>query len=224
MLAVGYAQYRNGLFSSFAMLFMVLIAGLVAFGVWEPLANALDPVCQNNSLAGCEDMIVLVLLFAVTLFLLRLATTYLNKELIDEHGHLQHVGASIVGLVTGYFLAGFLICALVTLPLDVAFLDFEPRGMDAGGNLSRDANESGIRPFYPPDRVWLAMMRQASATSFSWKEDPTAKTDALVDRYVTFDREGTFELRYARYRRSTESRPPLPYFGELDLELGTKKH
>ena len=94
MLGTAYAQYRNGLFSSFAMLIMVLISGLVAFGFFEPIADALDPVFQNNSLSGCEDMVVLVLLFAVTLFLLRLATTYLNPEMIDEHGKLQHIGGA----------------------------------------------------------------------------------------------------------------------------------
>jgi Colicin V production protein len=223
MVGTAYAQYRNGLFSSFAMLIMVLISGLVAFGFWEPLADVLDPVFQNNALAGCEDMIVMVLLFAVTLFLLRLATTFLNKEMIDEHGHLQHLGAAAVGLVTGYFLAGFLICAMETLPLDANFLEFEPRGVDSAGNLSREPIEAGWRFFYPPDRVWLATMRHASASSFSWKEEPIPKGDASVDRYVTFDREATFELRYLRYRRTTETRPQLPYFGELDIELRGKK-
>ncbi len=224
MLGTAYAQYRNGLFSSFAMLIMVLLSGLVAFGFWEPLAAVLDPVFQNNALAGCEDMIVMVLLFALTLFLLRLATSYLNTEMIDEHGHLQHLGAAVVGLVTGYFVAGFLICALETLPLDVNFLDFEPRGVDSAGNLSREPIEAGWRFFYPPDRVWLAMMQRESGGSFGWKDDPNPypHKDGTEDRYVVFDRCGTFELRYLRYRRTTETRPALPYFGELDRELGRK--
>ena len=29
----------------------------------------------------------------------------------------------------------------------------------------------------------------------------------------------TFELRYQRYRRNTDSRGPLPYYGEFDKEL-----
>lgn len=211
MLATAYAQYRNGLFSSFAMLIMVLISGLVAFGFFEPIADALDPVFENNALSGCEDMVVMVLLFAGTLFLLRLATTYINTEMIDQHGQLQQVGAMVVGLVTGYFLAGFLICAMETLPLDTNFLDFEPR----------EANEPGYRAFYPPDRVWLAMMRHESAGSFSWKEELMPKGDSSIDRYNTFDREGTFEMRYLRYRRLQDGKTQ-PYFGELDRELGKR--
>ncbi|HZZ81401.1 MAG TPA: CvpA family protein [Gemmataceae bacterium] len=213
MIGCAYAQYRNGLFSSIAMLFMVLLSGLVAFGFWEPIADLLDPIFQNNALTGCEDMIVMVLLFALTLFLLRLALTYLNPEMIEQHGHLQQLGALVVGLVMGYFLSGFLICAMQTLPLDVNFFDFEPR----------ETNEAFYRPYYPPDRVWLALMRQESAGAYSWKEEPAPKGDSGVDRYVTFDREGTFELRYTRYRRNTDARGPLPYFGELDLELKGKK-
>ncbi len=213
VLACGYAQYRNGLFSSFAMLIMVFLSGLVAFGFWEPIADFLDPVFQNNALAGCEDLIVLLILFSATLFGLRLSTNYLSPELIEENGVLQHFGAAAVGLVTGYFLAGFLICAMQTLPLDERFLDFEPRS----------STEPVYRSIYPPDRVWLSLMQHAGATPFRWKEEPAPMSNANVDQYKTFDRSGTFELRYLRYRRSTAERGPMPYFGEFDREVGKQK-
>jgi len=212
MLAGAYAQYRNGLFTSVAMLIMVFISGLVAFGFWEPIAESLDRVFQNNALAGCEDMIALTLLFSVTLFALRLATNYIAPDLIEEHGALQHFGGAAVGLVTGYFLAGFLICAMQTLPLDERFLGFEPR----------EPSEPVFRSMFPSDRVWLTMMRHAGAVPFSWKEeDPEATTN--LERYATFDRDGTFELRYLRYRRGFQGGGPLPYFGEFDRELGKQK-
>jgi uncharacterized membrane protein required for colicin V production len=212
MLAGAYAQYRNGLFTSVAMLIMVFISGLVAFGFWEPIAEFLDRVFQNNALAGCEDMIALTLLFSVTLFALRLATNYIAPDLIDEHGALQHFGGAAVGLVTGYFVAGFLICAMQTLPLDERFLGFEPRKPD----------EPVYRSIFPSDRVWLTMMRHAGAFPFSWKEDDPEATTSL-ERYATFDRDGTFELRYLRYRRGFQEGGPLPYFGEFDRELGKQK-
>lgn len=209
MLAAGWAQYRNGLFSSIYLFFAVLISGLVAFGFWEPLADLVDQSLQRNARAvqGCEDFLVLCILFGASLFLMRLGHQYLAPEMIDEHGTLQHLGAAAVGLLTGYFVAGFLACAVQTLPLDERFLDFEPRA----------ANESGIRSMFPPDRVWLALMRNASQTPFGWKEDK------FEGGPVVFDREGTFELRYLRYRRSTETRPALPYAGEFDRELGKEK-
>jgi uncharacterized membrane protein required for colicin V production len=212
MLICAYSQYRNGLFTSFAMLIMVFISGLIAFGFWEPIADFLDPVFQNNALSGCEDMITLTLLFSVSLFGLRLATNYINPDLIEEHGTLQHFGGAAVGLLTGYFVAGFLICALQTLPLDERFMDFEPRS----------TSEAVYRSVFPGDRVWLALMRHGGTAPVSWKmEDPDAAT--ALDRYSTFDRNATFELRYMRYRRGFQGGPPVTYFGEFDRELGKQK-
>jgi hypothetical protein len=72
------------------------------------------------------------------------------------------------------------------------------------------------------------MMHRAGAYPFSSSEDsspgavgfpPGTTGDSYVRRYMTFDKYGTFELRYARYRRSSESRDALPYQGEFDQEL-----
>jgi uncharacterized membrane protein required for colicin V production len=213
MLAVAYAQYRNGLFGSCAMLVMVLLSGLVAFNLWEPVADTLDASLQNGMLSGCEDMIALAILFGGALFGLRVAVNYLCPEMIAENGKLQHFGGAAVGLLTGYLVAGFLICAMQTLPLDVNFLDFEPR--------QASESEPPWRTYYPSDRVWLALMRHAGAFPLGWKEDESESGG--YDRYATFDRHGTFELRYLRYRRTTEARGPMPYFGEFDPELGRRK-
>jgi uncharacterized membrane protein required for colicin V production len=212
MFAAAWTQYRNGLFTSFAMLVMVFISGLIAFNFWEPIADFLDPIFQNNALAGCEDMITLVILFSLSLFLLRLATNYLSPDMIDEHGKLQHFGAGAIGLITGYFVAGFLLCAVQTLPLDERFMEFEPRG----------PNEAGHRSVFPPDRVWLTLMRHAGAFPFSWHED-NPEAAARTDRFATFDRNATFELRYLRYRRNSETRPPMQYLGEFDRDIGREK-
>jgi hypothetical protein len=202
MLAVAYTQYHNGLFSACAMLIKVFLSGLIAFNFFEPISDALDTWLQTTFLAGCEDMISLTLLFSVSLFVLRLATNYLAPEMIAEHGVLQHLGAGAVGLITGYFVAGFLICVLQTLPLDEHFMDFD----------ARVPGEPAYRSVYPSDRVWLSLMRHAGAMPFNWKEDRGP-----------FDQEGTFELRYLRYRRTSETRGPMPYFGEFDRELGKYK-
>jgi len=207
MLATAYAQYRNGLFSSFAMLFKVIASGIVAFNVFEPIADALESSFQQNALAGCEDFLALIIVFGLTLFLLRLASNYLAPEMIEEHGTVQFLGAGAVGFITGYVVAGFLVCAMETLPIDERFFDFEPRV----------ASEKPWRSFFPPDRAWIAIVRHAGAVPLGWKEPSDGD-----DRYETFDRHGTFELRYARYRRSTETRPSMKYQGEFDIELGKK--
>ena len=212
---VAFMQYRNGLFTSVTMIIQVLIAGLVAFGFWEPIADELESAFQDGKLSGFEDAIVLVGLFALTLGGLRLVTNRLNKAMIDFNWTIQQVGGPAAGAVTGYLVAGFLICVFQTLPIDENFLGFTTRKKD----------EPSLRSYMPPDRVWLALMRHAGAYPLAWSDvEGKEEAENAFDRCQTFDREGTFELRYSRYRRHTEKRPdPMPYRGELDRYLDKKQ-
>jgi hypothetical protein len=219
MLAVAYAQFREGLFTALTMCLNVLIAGLVAFNFWEPLANLLDPLFQANFLAGYEDAIVLVFLFTLTLGLLRLITNNFANTVIDYPQLAQQGGAAVAGLLTGYLVCGFMVCVLQTLPWHKNFMGFDYRYSEG---------EDAFRRLFPPDRVWLAMMRRAGAYPLANKEDPQGKADANKDSYhydlhTTFDKYGTFELRYERYRRYDDSSNPLKYNGELNRELHREK-
>jgi len=111
---------------------------------------------------------------------LRVVTHNLANTEMGLAAIVQQVGSVAVGLVSGYLLAGFLVCMLQTLPWSEKFLGFDS---------SVDPQGSAIRRVMPPDRVWLALMHRAGAGPFS-NEGAT-----------TFDPEGTYELRYARQRR-----------------------
>src|SRR4051812_13852607 len=176
ILGVAYAQYRNGLFTSAAMLVQVILAGLIAFNFWEPIADMLDSSFQRSMLAGTEDLIALALLFSVAVGAMRTVTNRLAPELLDFHGYTQQIAAGVIGLVTGYLVTGFLVCAVQTLPLDEKFLGYEPRGPSG--------TESGLTSLFPPDRVWLALMRYAGAYPLSRRED-NPEGDTLYDRYWT---------------------------------------
>jgi hypothetical protein len=205
MFAVGYAQHRNGLFSSIAMVIQIILAGLFAFNFFEPLADALDPTVQGSFLAGTEDLLALIGLFCLALGLLRYATNTIAPLMIDYHGYVQLIGAGIVGMFAGYLASGFLVCALETLPIDERFLGYEPRS----------AQESPMRSLMPPDRVWLALMRHAGAYPLRSVEDAPDQ-DHPYDRFRTFDRFGSYELRYLRHRRYSDQRGPIFYGGEFD--------
>ncbi len=212
MAVVAASQYRNGPFTSVTVLLQVMLAGLVAFAFWEPVADELDGALQGGRAAGLEDAIALTFLFVAAFLGMRVVTNRINHQLIDYPTAVQHAGGPAVGLITGYLLSGFLVCVFQTLPIEEHFLGFAPRRAD----------ESSLRRIVPADRVWLAMMRHAGAYPLSWREaDENAPT--AFDRYATFDRQGTFELRYGRYRRGSEGRGPRTYRGEFDAELGRKK-
>lgn len=211
MLIVAYAHWREGLFTALCYCINVVLAGLIAFSFFEPLADVLDSSLRGSLLEGYEDFLVLVFLFGFSLGMLRLITNNLCPNQVEFTGYFQQAGGAAFGLVTGYLAAGFMICMLQTLPWHRNFMSFEPRG----------PGEGGLRSFLPPDRAWLSLMRYAGAHSLCWEEDrPDA--DDPYDRYVTFDRHGNFELRYFRHRRYSDREQTTPYYGEFGRELHKK--
>jgi hypothetical protein len=208
ILIVGYSQLREGLFTACTGLVNVVLAGLVAFCFFEPFADWLEPNLAGNFLANMEDFLALVLLFCGSFVLLRSLTNYLAPEMIAFDGNVQYGGA-VIGLLSGYLLAGFLICAVETLPVHENFFDFQPR----------QAGETGPRSVFPPDRLWLALMRHAGAHALSWEEADSG-AESEYDRFNTFDKNASFELRYLRYRRHNDARGPIEYKREFDRELG----
>lgn len=211
MFLVAYAYLREGLYTACTMAVNVLLAGLVAFDFWEPLASLLDPMLSGSFLHGYEDAFCLVVLFSFVLGLLRAVTNNLASSRVHFDGWLQSGGGLLFGLITGYLMSGFLICTLQTLPWHENFMFFEPKYETGPEHL--------LRHVLPPDRVWLGLMHRAGAYAFSNREDPRPGSSATYyDRYVTFDKYGNFELRYARYRRYSDNREPMVYLGEFDRE------
>lgn len=210
--AVAYAMWREGLFTATAYLLNVLFSGFVTYEFFEPLADSLEGTLGETMFAGFEDFLAQIAIFAVCLIALRWAVNELSPNLIDYPLPAQQFGAAAGGFLAGYLLAGFLICSFQTLPWHERFLGFEPPG----------EVESAGRSVLPPDRVWLALMRYAGANVLSWREfDPSAESP--YDRVRTFDPGATYELRYLRYRRHGDERPPLDYSGELEAELHRRK-
>jgi hypothetical protein len=183
MLGVTYAYWHEGLLTTCTMCINVVIAGLVAFFFFEPIADQLD----GSFVSGYEDCLCLVFLFSLTLGLLRLTTNSIAYTDLDYPPLLLRGGVVVFGLLMGYLVAGFLLCAIQTLPLPEEFMGLEVR--------ISETQPKSLRRILPPDRVWLAMMHRAGAGPLSWREDNQGRSR-------TFDPYCNFPLRYARYRRS----------------------
>jgi len=187
MSGVCYAFWREGLLTACCMFINVVLAGLIAFSFFEPLADELDAMFQGNFLSGYEDWLSLIVLFSLALGMLRLITNSLAYTDLDFPPVMLRGGCVVFGLLTGYLVAGFLLCAIQTLPLPEDFMGFEVR--------TNENQPKALRRLVPPDRVWLAMMHRAGAGPLSWREDQQG-------RPRTFDPNGNFSLRYGLYRRS----------------------
>jgi Colicin V production protein len=184
MLIAAYAFWREGALPAFAMAINILLAGLIAFNFFEPIAGELDSLLAESFLHGYEDSLCLVVLFSLSLAFLRWAANALIHTNIEYDAFVQQIGAALFGAVAGYLVAGFLLCVAQTLPLDRHFLHFDAQATPSGSGAK-------VRRVLPPDRVWLALMHRASAESLGWDETP-------------FDADGSFEMRYALERRISE--------------------
>ena len=195
MAVVAYAYWREGPLTAFAMCCNTAVAGVVAFNFWEPIADAIEPSLEGNFLKGTEDALALMALFAATLMLLRWLTNNLASTHVDYPSLLYRGGALLFGATTGYLAAGFLVCVLQTLPWHQGFLSFATHD---------PARATPARRLLPPDVVWLAAMHRLSGAGLSAGEGRR------------FDKNGNFELRYARYRRHDDKGNTLPLRNDLE--------
>jgi hypothetical protein len=186
MLGTAYAYWREGVLTAVAMLVNLVLAGVVAFCFYEPLADALEGALSGGPLRGYEDWLSLTLIFVPLLALLRLITNNLAPSEIEAPALLNQIGAVVAALVMGYLASGILLCILQTLPWGESFLGF---------SHEVDAREGAVRRVLPADRVWLALVHRAG------KERCLGSAGEEDAEGVTFDKDGSFELRYARRRR-----------------------
>jgi hypothetical protein len=186
---------RQGAFRAFLLLVNLVVAGLLAFNVWEPLATGLAVV--SRGLDPYADALVLTALFGLCLAGLWLATLHLAPEEPALPPLARRGGSILFGLLSGYVTAGILICVLQTLPLPREFLWYNP---EAGLGLGA------------PDRVWLAAMQRASSVVF----------DIPGGGERWFDADGSFIPRYARYRRRANDGTVSRNRGEFPSVLDVK--
>jgi hypothetical protein len=203
-----YAFWREGPLTSFAMCVNILLAGVLAFNFFEPIADELESVFSESFAQGTEDALSLMLIFLPLLMLFRWITNSIAPSHMEYPPVLYRGGAVVAGVLAGYLLSGFLMCVMLTLPMPRDMLMYEPYEPGKSGPL---------RKVMPPDLVWLAMLQRLSGAGLSTGEDPQTGMP------VRFDQHATYELRYGRYRRyitepdksGGEREVILPFRGEL---------
>lgn len=183
MAAVAYALLREGVLTAATTLVNVLLSGLIAFMLFEPFAEELGKMLAGTFMDQMEDATALFILFAGSMGILRVATNNLANQDIDLPALHAQIATGVLGLIAGYFLAGFLLVMVSTLPLPEKFLGYE---------ATVEAGEAGTRRYLPADRVWLGLMQHS------------ADAAGLGAGEAKFDPEGTFPLRYAKKKRIKE--------------------
>jgi uncharacterized membrane protein required for colicin V production len=156
---------REGLWSNTLTLITMIVAGLVAFGFYQPLVVYLDESVTDGQHTYWLDFAVLWGLYFLTFAILRTMTATASKTRMRFKHPIDPVGGPLVGLVAAWVLAGF----------TLATLHVSPMPKDAfGGNLVSFGEVTTASPLFKPDAAWLRFverMSKANAISSSNTEE-----------------------------------------------------
>ncbi len=189
---VVYSMMREGLFNALCNLFGVVFSGTVSVHCWPGFANALEDSFAGSFLANYEDAISLLGVFALVLLLCRVLTNLIANRELDIPPQMSQIGGGCVGAVAGYLMAGFLVFALQTMPWDEKFLGYVSPPNDEQVHYLDERVHYITNKVFPPDQVWLKMMKRANETVFEDDDRETLKQDGLFSE---------FTYKYAKFRR-----------------------
>jgi hypothetical protein len=220
---VVYAMMREGVFNALCNLFGVVFAGTVSFHCYPSFANTLEDSFAGSFLANYEDAVALLGVFALVLLLFRVVTNLIANRELDIPPQISQIAGGCVGAVTGYLMAGFLVVALQTMPWEERFLGYVPPPDDEQVHYMDERAHSISNKVFPPDQVWLKMMKRANETVFEDDDRPDPEyQDGLFSE---------FTYKYAKYRRlgpdgvprEIPERPPPPKKKEPEKKEPEKK-
>ena len=141
-LGIGYAWFTRGFYSAALNLMCVITAGVVAFAAWEPLAFLMIDKIEYKEgvmgfLQGSAMGLSLILPFALTVGVLRVATDSVLKANMKIATPIDRVGGGICGLGAGVIASGVLVLGTGFYRLPSSFQGYQPIQVADQGNLQR---------------------------------------------------------------------------------------
>lgn len=115
LLGLTYALSSEGLWGSALMFFNALFAGLIAFNFYEPLAGLL--ASAGDWASSYADTFCLLMLFLITLVLLRVTTDSLAPAMVRFPKALYHAGRVVFGFGGAAITVAILLLAFHTSPV-----------------------------------------------------------------------------------------------------------
>jgi hypothetical protein len=169
----------QGLWSNVLTLINMLLAMMLAFNYFEPLAQLVEK--SQPSYTYLADFLVLWGLFAVAYGVLRLVTDFLSRKRVAFDFWVETVGRSVLAVWVAWLFIGFTCASMHTAPLGPHPLGFQETPMS--GNFLGMA----------PGRYWLAFMQ--------------SRSEGALTRGRTFDPESKFILKYHQRRVDFAEQP-----------------
>ena len=140
---ITYALMSEGLWGAALMFFNVLFAALISFNFYEPLAQLIIDQVGNATVSSFADSLSMMLLFIVSLLLLRLATESVSPAMVRFPTPLYHLGRVIFALGGAMIMMGMLLLGYQAAPVQKKILgvwDFKHKvfNMENFGRFDRD--------------------------------------------------------------------------------------
>lgn len=149
VLIIAYVWMVRGIFNAMIHALCAIVAGAIAFGLWEPLSLMLVNASPERGFFSFIESIAwgvaLVVPFAVIMLLLRVATDKLIPSNIKNATAVDYAGGAAFGLVTGVVTTGILVIGVGNMRLSTSFLGYKPvwysadRATGAGSLVKTDS-------------------------------------------------------------------------------------
>jgi uncharacterized membrane protein required for colicin V production len=152
ILGTTYALASEGLWGAALMFFNALFAAMITLNFYEPLAQLIGT--NVTFLSGYADALCILVIFTVSLLLLRLMTEYFAPSMVRFPMPLYHIGRII------FALGG----SLVTMGVMLLALDASPVQKKILGSMDHES-----QPFYKVrlDKEVLAFFQYSTGQIFS---------------------------------------------------------
>ena len=152
----------QGFFSALIHLCVTIVAGTIAFAVWEPFAGLLLGFKPAVAMS-----VGLLLPFVVLLIVLRMATDKLIKKNMRFHQLIGGIGGGACGLVSGVLTAGVLVMGLGLLPVGNAFFGYQPYSVTNTGSVVKAEHTLWVKVDDYAYKCFATLSAGAFSPSFS---------------------------------------------------------
>jgi hypothetical protein len=120
---ITYALMSEGLWGSALMFFNVLFAALISFNFYEPLAQLIvDQAGPESIISSFADSVCMMVLYVVSLLLLRLATETITPAMVRFPTPLYHLGRVVFGFGGAVIMIAMLLLGYQASPVQKKML------------------------------------------------------------------------------------------------------
>lgn len=194
VLLTAYIWLTRGFFSALLNLMCTIVAGAIAFAVWEPVSLAiLEASSADGFLESCAWGFGLAFPFAISLTILRLVVDRTLRANVIISDAANYAGGGILGAGAGFITAGIIAISLSFFRVD--YLGAKSFEYDPAGNLVRKG-----QMWVPFDKWVAAMYGGLSERSFR-TDQPLARWHPQLHeagnsmRLTAFDQKGRNVLK-----------------------------